>query len=382
MNTRRSTGSINNSHTTTNNNNSNNINNNNEKSSNRNKSMNRFYVSAAFTTKTITPELHAINAKICRLVEQHPCMYDRSHPSYMRKSHVERAWEDIANQMNDGVDSCKERFRNIRTSFARSINVQRGSNRIKPYYLSEELEFLKKHITPGVPVPIKGRRSRDSIRRGDECDDNDNEEEEQEPGALVHIKHSLSSGDENSSDSSEWVTQEPEHAQSVASEPKEQPDSELASQSDEDEQKPATAATPACPIPPKKRRRTIVEVAPIVELTAHNLGAEAVAMSPVDIKPPSLDFDDAFLQGLRPEMNHMNFHQKLYFKRRVYELLGAIFEETEPHHTPQVHANGHLTASPTPTLTPMPNALQHLGLLPRTGTLQLPKLAPKPTKDL
>ncbi|KAH8261270.1 hypothetical protein KR044_006079, partial [Drosophila immigrans] len=308
------------------------------------------------------PELHATNAKICRLVEQHPCMYDRSHPSYMRKSHVERAWEDIAKQMNDGVDSCKERFRNIRTSFARSINVQRGSNRIKPYYLSEELEFLKKHITPGVPVPIKGRRSRDSSRRGDDNDDgdgDDNDEEEQEPGALVHIKHSLSSGEEdnndengNSSDSSEWVTQE--HAQSVASEAKEQRDSELPS--DEDEQKPANALPPACPIPPKKQTAAVV--------------------APVETKP-SLDFDDAFLQGLRPEMKHMNFHQKLYFKRRVYELLGAIFEESEPPHNGQVHANGQL-----PTASPSPNALQHLGLLPRTHMLQLPKLAPKPTKDL
>ncbi|KAL7731617.1 hypothetical protein ACLKA6_007970 [Drosophila palustris] len=344
--------------------------------------MSRFYV-ASFTTKTITPELHAINAKICRLVEKHPCMYDRSHPSYMRKSHVERAWEDISKEMNDGVENCKERFRNIRTSFARSINVQRGSNRIKPYYLSEELEFLKKHITPGVPVPVKGRRSRDSIRKGDDNEDYDENENDDEeiPGALVHIKHSMSSDEqenENSSDSSEWVNQE--HAQSIVSQTKEMPESsEMASQSDEDEQKPTTNVLPAnsmpraCPIPPKKRQRMAAELTPPNELVANNVDTNAVAVA--DNKPPAMDFDDAFLQGLRPEMNHMNFHQKLYFKRRVYELLGEIFEDRD-RSSSQPQMNGQITATPSPT------SLQHLGLLARTGALQLPKLAPRPAKDL
>lgn len=264
MNTRRSTGSI--------------------KTSKR--SISRLYV-ATLTTKTITPELHAVNAKICRLVEQHPCMYDRSHAAYMRKSHVEQAWVEISKQMNDtgncrlclinvvvsnylfAVDNCKERFRNIRTSFARSINVQRGSNRVKPYYLSEELEFLKKHITPGVPVPVKGRRSRDSSnRRGDENDEYDDNDDEDHVRALVHIKHSLSSDEhehENSTDSSEWVADE--HAQELlASQLQNKPEAEFYSQSDENEQKPKNLLQPnavpqTCPCPPKKRRRIVAELA-------------------------------------------------------------------------------------------------------------------------
>lgn len=153
------------------------------------------------------------------------------------------------------VDNCKERFRNIRTSFARSINVQRGSNRIKPYYLSEELEFLKKHITPGVPVPVKGRRSRDSSnRRGDDNDEYDDNDDE-DVGNLVHIKHSLSSDEhehenENSTDSSEWVAEE--HAREfVASQLQNKPEAEK-------EQKP-NSVTQTCPFPPKKRRRMATE---------------------------------------------------------------------------------------------------------------------------
>lgn len=42
-----------------------------------------------------------INAKLCRLVEQYPCMYDRSHLHYLKKDIVEQAWIDIAKQMND-----------------------------------------------------------------------------------------------------------------------------------------------------------------------------------------------------------------------------------------------------------------------------------------
>lgn len=94
-----------------------------------------------------------------------------------------------------------------------------------------------------------------------------------------------------------------------------------------------------------------------------------------DNKPSIADFDDAFLQGLRPEMNHMNFHQKLYFKRRVYELLSEIFEGDEKADS-QRRTNG--LAEPNNSTIPV----QHLGLLGRSGTLQLPKLAPKPSKDL
>ncbi|TDG44106.1 hypothetical protein AWZ03_009481 [Drosophila navojoa] len=356
MNTRRSTGSI--------------------KTNKRN--LSRLYV-ATLTTKTITPELHAVNAKICRLVEQHPCMYDRSHAAYMRKSLVEQAWVEIAKEMNDTVDNCKERFRNIRTSFARSINVQRGSNRVKPYYLSEELEFLKKHITPGVPVPVKGRRSRDSSnRRGDDNDEFDDNDDE-DVGALVHIKHSLSSDEhenENSTDSSEWVAEG--HARElVASQLQNKPEAELQQRSDEDEQKPKPQSQPnsvtqTCPFPPKKRRRMATEQLPKSNDLPAAVGADTDEHS-VDNKSSIVDFDDAFLQGLRPEMNHMDFHQKLYFKRRVYELLSEIFEGgTKANSQPRTNGQAETGLSTIP--------MQHLGLLGRS--LQLPKLAPKPSKDL
>lgn len=86
-------------------------------------------------------------------------------------------------------------------------------------------------------------------------------------------------------------------------------------------------------------------------------------------------------------MKHMNFHQKLYFKRRVYELLGEIFDGSSSSQT--AYTNGQTPATATSnssaaraTAAPSPTSLQHLGLLARSGALQLPKLAPKPSKDL
>lgn len=47
------------------------------------------------------PNIYAINAKICRLVAEHPCLYDRSDEFYMRQSTVNEAWKDISKKMRN-----------------------------------------------------------------------------------------------------------------------------------------------------------------------------------------------------------------------------------------------------------------------------------------
>ncbi|XP_016994430.3 uncharacterized protein [Drosophila takahashii] len=282
-----------------------------------------------------SPNIYATNTKICHLVEKHPCLYDRSDENYMRKSTVKNAWKDISKEMRNSVKSCKERWRNIRTSYARSIKVHHGAN---TYYLNSELQFLQKHITPGVPVPLRGRRSKP--RGQEEMEDDGTHETPVE--AILEMKQSPSSP-------------ETEHAQSRYSN-----DSE--SEEESDDEKGSWQA--------RVRKRLRLSKESKDSKTSH---VEAT---------PVMDFDDAFLQGLRPEIKHMDFHQKLYFKRRVYELLGEIFHSeesassshpTHPHLTEKV--NGSLSvASPSPSSSA---SLQHLGL-----TLQLPKLITKPAKDV
>lgn len=66
---------------------------------NTNKSRNSS--STSITMLENKPENYNVNAKICRLVEQYPCMYDRSHPSYLKKDVVDLAWIAISKEMND-----------------------------------------------------------------------------------------------------------------------------------------------------------------------------------------------------------------------------------------------------------------------------------------
>lgn len=50
-------------------------------------------------------------------------------------------------------------------------------------------------------------------------------------------------------------------------------------------------------------------------------------LQPVEIVPPH-DYDNIFLQGLLPEMKAMDFRQKIIFKRRIYEVLSEIFDNS------------------------------------------------------
>ncbi|XP_017068243.1 uncharacterized protein LOC108105953 [Drosophila eugracilis] len=284
-----------------------------------------------------SPNIYATNAKICHLVAQHPCLYDRSDDDYMRKSTVRNAWKDISKEMRNSVKSCKERWRNIRTSYARSIKLHHGAN---TYYLNSELQFLQNHITPGVPIPLRGRRSRP---KGQE--EQDSGEYDTPVEAILEMKHSPSSPDS-------------EHALSRYSTNSE---SEAGSE-DENGSEQAREA---------KRLQLSKESQEEAKTLSHTIDAS-----------PIMDFDDAFLQGLRPEIKHMNFHQKLYFKRRVYELLGEIFHSEESGSSsqptqlpPPEKVNGKL---PVISSSPLPsNPLQHMGL-----TLKLPKLIAKPAKDV
>ncbi|XP_017109494.2 uncharacterized protein [Drosophila bipectinata] len=285
---------------------------------------------------------YAINAKICRLVAEHPCLYDRSNEFYMRQSSVNKAWKDISKKTQSSIQSCKERWRNIRTSYARSIKLHHGEN---TYYLNNELLFLQNHITPGVPIPVKGRRSK--ARRQEESGHNCESPDPFNP--LVDIKTSPSSVDS-------------EHAPSQDSQ--ENPESE--EESDDE--------TDSFRLRDQKRLRLSSE------------SKEDEMTSPA----PHIDFDDVFLKGLLPEMKVMDFYQKLYFKRRVYEVLSEIFGREDPHISILQHqscprrqprpemgekANETTRLRRQPPPQAPSNPLQRLGV-----TLQLPKLMPKPSK--
>ncbi|XP_039969476.1 transcription factor Adf-1-like isoform X1 [Bactrocera tryoni] len=85
---------------------------------------------------------------LCNLVKQHPQLYDEGHKGYSQKKATDEAWHTIAESLGKSVPECKERWRNIRAAYARSIDdykTKRGKNRGRQYYLAKEMEFLKPH---------------------------------------------------------------------------------------------------------------------------------------------------------------------------------------------------------------------------------------------
>ncbi|XP_018803142.1 PREDICTED: uncharacterized protein LOC108977739 [Bactrocera latifrons] len=345
------------------------------------------------------PDNYQINAKICRLVERYPCMYDRSHPHYLKKDVVDKAWVKISKEMDDSIPSCKERWRNIRTSFARSINVNKipsSANRTKPYYLHEELQFLARHITPGIPVSRRPNYYTSADEKsemievpiGEESFDGfvamaaQEEEEEEEQQRHTdeddsrHERAPSSSGDEATQSGKgeqqmvQCQQQSTEEMQTDATERKlPMQNSPLPLLSQHMQQQPPMAlpqqqqlvATP--PIEALEVERIVAEV-PVVPLypfkkrlrTAESMMCAEVEQER-DIKPqpselctPDPDFDAAFLQGLLPEMKAMDFRQKIIFKKRIYEVIGEIFESTthssstarRPSHSNSTH-NGNIS---------------------------------------
>lgn len=87
------------------------------------------------------------NVRFIQLVESHPCIYNFNLPDYTRKQATDIAWQEVADEMNDSVHNCKERWRNLRTVFVRkmrpSVPDASGKKPIsRPYYLTDAMQFL------------------------------------------------------------------------------------------------------------------------------------------------------------------------------------------------------------------------------------------------
>ncbi|XP_011178895.1 uncharacterized protein LOC105209926 [Zeugodacus cucurbitae] len=382
------------------------------------------------TSNDSKPDNYQINAKICRLVERYACMYDRSHPHYLKKDVVDKAWVKISKEMDDSIPSCKERWRNIRTSFARSINVNKipsSANRTKPYYLHEELQFLARHITPGIPVSRRPNYYTSADEKsemievpiGEESFDGfvamAAQEEEEEEEKLRNTDEDDSRPERAPSSSADEGTQSckgdpttmqcqqqsAEEIQVDATErklPVQNSPLPLLSQQIQQHigalpQQQQLVPTP--PIVAMEAERIVadVPVVPLYPFKKRLRTAESMMCAEVeqerDIKPqpselctPDPDFDAAFLQGLLPEMKAMDFRQKISFKKRIYEVIGEIFESSthgssitrRPSHSNSMHnsnisiasSNGYTngytpnnkrrTPTPTPTAASSPTA--------------------------
>ncbi|KAG5883990.1 hypothetical protein JTB14_019972 [Gonioctena quinquepunctata] len=82
-------------------------------------------------------------------IEKYPLLYNYNIPEYSRKDPTEKAWTEIGKKTSLTVNDCKEKWRNIRSTFLRSIkSLPSGSKIKKPYYLSEHLTFILPYVKP------------------------------------------------------------------------------------------------------------------------------------------------------------------------------------------------------------------------------------------
>ncbi|XP_075162752.1 uncharacterized protein LOC142235383 [Haematobia irritans] len=252
------------------------------------------------------------------------------------------------------ISSCKERWRNIRTSYARSINVNKipaSANRTKPYYLHEELQFLSRHITPGIPV------SRRTVSNSYYTSPRSNEKGEHIEVALG--EESIDSYAAAMLDYEDKSQDREERSSSVVSEatskntPDNEPEPEVTIEpiQPQSEEKATSTTAPVTaeefPNPPRVQiedepldisqegKRDYINYACAPPKKRLRIANSAYAMdtcSYPDVKPvdivPQHDYDNIFLQGLLPEMKAMDFRQKIIFKRRIYEVLSEIFENS------------------------------------------------------
>ncbi|XP_050300458.1 uncharacterized protein LOC126738981 [Anthonomus grandis grandis] len=91
------------------------------------------------------------NLKIVIEVEKFPCLYNFKRSDYSRKDITEKAWHEISKETKFSDQECKERWKNIRSAFVRSLKPAPSGSSAKskkPYYLHDYLLFILPYIKP------------------------------------------------------------------------------------------------------------------------------------------------------------------------------------------------------------------------------------------
>ncbi|XP_025425810.1 uncharacterized protein LOC112694528 [Sipha flava] len=89
---------------------------------------------------------------LVELVGYHPCLYDSKHALYKDQTARKNVWEQISNKVNQPVDECKKRWKNIKDTYnkrRRSRKLGTGSaTKEKPskWILHDVLSFMDTSI--------------------------------------------------------------------------------------------------------------------------------------------------------------------------------------------------------------------------------------------
>ncbi|KAJ2938726.1 hypothetical protein O0L34_g3336 [Tuta absoluta] len=242
------------------------------------------------------------NVKFCALVEKYPAIYDFNRSDCIRLVQ-EQIWEKIAKQVNESVQDCRDRWRNIRNRYCKCHNRRMLAARdasvakVKEYYLGPHLRFIDKFLR------VKPRKSnnrpkveKEAVEDTNEAieddnfdDDDDNDSSENEESNQSFVKNS------------EKTFEEPESFFISKRSRSSTEDVEDTRTSDDAIKNPLEQYFPQ-------------------EIKRNNAKKDTVET--VD----SSDSDFCFLKSLLPDMAEMTAAQKRQFKIRVMSLAGDILD--------------------------------------------------------
>ncbi|KAJ9591808.1 hypothetical protein L9F63_001625 [Diploptera punctata] len=224
------------------------------------------------------------NITFVELIKEYPCLYDTTLNQYSNRNVQDQAWHGIAEELSESVEACKERWKNLRSCYARylkSTAAPSGSaaKSRKPYYLSEYLNFLDPFS--------KSRKSKSNIPESSEHTDPHGEEEDQ--------KEEITEAPEADNSESESV-KPPHHSEILA----------------------------------KKRKINTKNAVSLSEVNKCALEYFQNKRAHSSSSDSEKDPDRLFVLSLAPDMKDMTKSQKLRFKIGVLNLMKQILNENTP----------------------------------------------------
>ncbi|XP_060804620.1 uncharacterized protein LOC106129578 [Amyelois transitella] len=82
------------------------------------------------------------NLLLIKSIEKYPCLYNHQSSEYLKKESTDEAWNEVAKENNLTVNECKEKWRNLRYGFVRSLRLNPDGSAKKKYYLHDEMAFI------------------------------------------------------------------------------------------------------------------------------------------------------------------------------------------------------------------------------------------------
>ncbi|KAF6212371.1 hypothetical protein GE061_012893 [Apolygus lucorum] len=113
-----------------------------------------------------------IHEQLIDLVREATFLYDLRHCDYKDTAKKAQAWKEIAEKLNQNIDSVKLKWKNLRDSYVKYLKYLKGATgsakKYKNWPWAAHLEFLKESVTPRPTVSNVPESSESEIVVDDE----------------------------------------------------------------------------------------------------------------------------------------------------------------------------------------------------------------------